>query len=1211
MAFTHLHNHTEYSMLDGLSRIKAMVARAKDLGMDSLAITDHGGLYGVVEFYQECLAAGIKPIIGCEAYVAQKSRLVHDSSEKNPRHLTLLAKNNVGYSNLIELITKANLEGFYYKPRIDRVLLERYGEGLVVLSGCPSAEIPKLIIEERLEEAWEAALWFRDAFPDFYIEIQQHEDLPFLENLNRRLLDLAKDLNIPLAATNDCHYVDKADAHLQDILICVQTNTTIEDDKRLKMSDDSYYLRPREEMEELFRHLPEALENTQRIADSCYVDMDFSTLHMPQYPAPESFTSHNYLEKLCWDGLRARRKEPTEEDNDRLRYELDVIGEIGLANYFLVVWDIAAFARRTGILMGVRGSAAASLVLYCLEITDIYPLEYRLVFERFLNRERREMPDIDMDFQDDRRDEVIEYVVGKYGKDHVAQIITFGTLGAKAALRDVGRALAMTYADVDRVARLIPTTYLKTEQAEIKAWSIEEALARIPEFKDVYEQDEVLRNLIDTAQQMEGITRHVSTHAAGVVISEAPLTTYVPLQRPVRAENEGIAMTQFSMGPIAKLGLLKMDFLGLTNLTIVAKTLQLIESSTGRRIDLREIPLDDKATFDLLGAAETAGVFQLEGSGIRRYIKDLKPASVRDLAAMIALYRPGPMEHIETYIRASKGLDAVQYPHPDLAAILEETHGVIVYQDQVLLILQTFAGYSLGGADIVRKAMGKKNADLMRQERQKFLDGALAKGYSERDAADVFGLIEPFAGYAFNKAHAVSYALIAYWTAYFKATYNVEYMTAMLTAHLGNTDKAAAAIAECLRLKIPIMGPDINLSGSDFTVQKNSEGERGIRFGLAAIKNVGASAVAPLLEARAAGGPFENLEDFCRRSDLQGINKRTLESLIKVGALDFLGHDRGTMAANVNRIASLAQEGARLRDSGQTTMFDLFGESAPTPLAALEMEEAAVPPREKLAWEKELLGVHLSENPLIAASRKSTAIFACGDLDSDMVGKKVTLVAQVSSVRRLTTKEGRPFLAVQLEFLDGGLELMVWADVYERTQGLWHEGVCVSVVGTVKTRDDELSISCNEAREFTLDDDPAEAPRQPAPAPPAEPSPAERPQPKATASMDAPGQASDSPSKGNGNGGHANGNGGKTSNRWVTVRLQESTDPEQDLQVFQTVLQAILLSEGSDPVRLEIAEPGRNVLVEMAHVFTAYTDELCQNIEQVLGAGSVWLEEPA
>jgi DNA polymerase-3 subunit alpha len=1210
MAFTHLHNHTEYSMLDGLSRIKSMVGKAKGLGMDSLAITDHGGLYGVVDFYQECLASGIRPIIGVEAYVAQKSRLINDSSEKNPRHLTLLAKSNQGYSNLMELITKANLEGFYYKPRIDRELLERHGEGLIVMSGCPSAEIPQLIIEERLEEAWEAALWFRDTFPDFYIELQQHDDLPFLDNLNHHLLALSKDLSIPLVATNDCHYVDKEDAHLQDILICVQTNTTVEDEKRLKMSDDSYYLRPSEEMEELFQHLPEALENTQRIAEMCYVDMDFSTLHMPQYTVPEMFTAHDYLEKLCWDGLKERRGEPTPEDNDRLRYELDVIGEIGLANYFLVVWDIAAFARNTGILMGVRGSAAASMVLYCLEITDIYPLEYRLVFERFLNRERREMPDIDMDFQDDRREEVIDYVVEKYGKDHVAQIITFGTLGAKAALRDVGRALAMPYGDVDQVARLIPTTYLKTEQAEIKAWSIEEALNRIPEFKAVYDQDEALHNLIDTAQKMEGITRHVSTHAAGVVISEAPLTTYVPLQRPVRADNEGIAMTQFSMVPIAKLGLLKMDFLGLTNLTIVAKTLKLIEDSTGQRIDLREIPLDDKAAYDLLGSAETVGVFQLEGSGMRRYIKDMKPASVRDLAAMIALYRPGPMEHIETYIRASKGLEAVQYPHPDLATILEETHGVIVYQDQVLLILQAFAGYSLGGADIVRKAMGKKNADLMRQEKQKFLDGAQAKGYSPEAASDVFGLIEPFAGYAFNKAHAVSYALIAYWTAFFKATYKVEYMTAMLTAHLGNTEKAAAAIAECIRLKIPIMGPDINQSDSDFTVERNEDGERGIRFGLAAIKNVGASAVAPLVEARAEGGPFLDIEDFCRRSDLHGINKRTLESLVKVGALDSFGQDRGTLVANVNRIVSLAQEGARLRDSGQTTMFDLFGDSVPTPIASLEMEEATVSAREKLAWEKELLGVYLSENPLIAASHNSKAIITRGQIVSEMVGKKVNLVAQVSSFRRLTTKEGRPFLAVQLEFLDGSLDLMVWADVYERTQGLWQEGAFVSVVGTVKARDDELSISCHQAQEFSLDEEPAAT---------ASEAPGEVPhvngngsKPKAeTESMNASEYSPKPTPNGNENGNYSNGDGAKKPGRWVTVRLQESSDPEQDRGVFQAVLQTLLVPDGSDLVRLEIAAPGKNVLVEMEHVFTAYTSELCENLEQMLGAGSVRLEESA
>ncbi|MFH1141923.1 MAG: DNA polymerase III subunit alpha, partial [Chloroflexota bacterium] len=745
--FTHLHVHTEYSLLDGLSRISPLVQRAKELGMDSLAITDHGALYGAVEFYSECKSAGIKPIIGCEVYVAQGSRHSKTPADKSPYHLTLLAKDNTGYSNLIQLVSKAQLEGFYYKPRIDRELIEAHHQGLIALSGCPNAEVPRLIIQGNLEEARKRVLWYKEVFAEFYLELQRHQNVPELEPLNRALVPMSKELDIPLVLTNDCHYVHREDAPIQDLLICIQTNTNINDGKRLRMEDDSYYLRSSEEMAALFPDLPEAHQNTRRIADQCNVEMDFSHHHLPEYTPPGGMASEEYLEKLCWEGLAKRLPSASDQYHARLRHELEVIRQTNFANYFLVVWDIATFTRDRGILFGVRGSAAASLALYVLGVTDIDPLAYRLVFERFLNVERKEMPDIDMDFQDDRRDEVLRYVMGKYGQDHVAQIITFGTMGPKAALRDTGRALALSYADVDRVARLVP----------FKARTLDEALETVPELKEVYQADDVLKGLIDNAKRLEGVVRHASTHAAGVVISKEPLAQYVPLQRPIKGDDGDVAMTQFSMEPIAKLGLLKMDFLGLANLSILDRTIRVIADHRGERLDLHQIPLDNAKTFHLLSSGETTGVFQLESPGMRRHIKELKPSSLLDISAMIALYRPGPMEHIDTFVHAKHGHAQVRYPHPVLKDILEETYGVIVYQDQVLLIVQALAGYSLGEADTVRKAMGKKVPVIMQRERQRFIRGALEKGYSQELAKEVFALIEPFAGYAFNKAHSVSY----------------------------------------------------------------------------------------------------------------------------------------------------------------------------------------------------------------------------------------------------------------------------------------------------------------------------------------------------------------------------------------------------------------------------------------------------------------------
>ena len=794
--FTHLHVHTEYSLLDGMCRIPRVVSKAKELGMDSLALTDHGVMYGAIQFYLAAKEAGIRPIIGCEVYVAQDTRFSHTAGDKQNYHLILLAKNQTGYRNLIQLTTKAHLEGFYYKPRLDKELLMQHNQGLIALSACIGGEVPALILEGRLVEARQAALWYKQTFGDFYLEIQRHPT-PELERINQELIAMSKELDIPLVATNDVHYVNQEDASAHDLLLCIGTNTTINDEKRVKMAGDFLYLKSPQEMAELYQDIPQAIENTERIAEMCNLKLEFGRLHLPEIELPEGKAADQFLADLCYQSLPQYYPNPSPEIKQRLDYELEVIKKTQFANYILVVWDIISFARKRKILFGVRGSAASSIVLHCLGITSVEPIKNKLVSERFLNLERIELPDIDLDFQDDRRDEVISYVTQKYGQDHVAQIITFGTLGARAALRDVGRALGMTYGDVDRVARLVPFAVGMT---------LNRAMDENHELRDIYYEDATIRKLIDSAKRVEGISRHASTHAAGVVISKEPLTRYVPLQRATsKANGEATVMTQFSMDDIAQIGLLKMDFLGLANLTILGKAKEIISQNRGVDIDLSNIPMNDAKTFDLLSSGETTGVFQLEGAGMRRNIKELKPTTFNDIAAMVALYRPGPMEHIPTFIKAKHGKEPIRYPHPALTSILEETYGVIVYQEQVLFIVQALAGYSLGEADIFRKAMGKKIPEVMRKERRNFVARARTKGFSAELAEEVFALIEPFAGYAFNKAHAFSYALIAYQTAYLKANYPAEYITAFLIANAGQLEKMASAVAECRRLDLSLI----------------------------------------------------------------------------------------------------------------------------------------------------------------------------------------------------------------------------------------------------------------------------------------------------------------------------------------------------------------------------------------------------------------------
>ena len=1151
--FTHLHVHTEYSLLDGLCRISQLISKAKDLGMNSLAITDHGSMHGVIDFYTTAKGAGIKPIIGCEIYVAETNRHSRNASDKNPYHLTLLAKNQQGYHNLIHLVTKAHLEGFYYKPRVDKELLTHYHEGLIALSGCAHGKLPRLILEGRHEDAATEALWYNEVFSDYYLEIQRHP-IPELDQINQGLLSLSSKLNIPVVATSDVHYINQEDASIHELLLCIQTNTSIYDEKRLKMAGDFFYLKSPEEMANLFADLPQALDNTQEIADMCQLELEFGKLHLPQVDLPQGKTADDYLAELCWQGLKQRYPSPTPQIEERLAYELEVIRKTQFADYFLVVWDLISFAKKQKILSGVRGSAAASLALYCLDITNTDPLAHKLVFERFLNVERREPPDIDLDFQDDRRDEMIAYVTQKYGSDRVAQIITFGTLGARAALRDVGRTLGMPYSEVDRVARLIPFRPNIT---------LDQALAENKELYNVYYEDNTVQHLVDTAKKLEGIARHASTHAAGVVISREPLTRHVPLQRASKDNEQAITMTQFSMESVARLGLLKLDFLGLANLTLLAKAKESIARDRDISIDLQHIPLDDSITFELLASGETSGIFQLEGAGMRRYIKELKPTNFNDIAAMVALYRPGPMEHIPTFIRAKHGIEPMRYPHPALKEILEETYGVIVYQDQVLLIVQALAGYSLGQADIFRKAMGKKIPQVMKKERQNFINGAKKNGISADLAAEIFALIEPFAGYAFNKAHSVSYAVIAYETAYLKANYPVEYMTAFLNTYTDNSERLRSAIAECRRLGIPVLPPDINKSQTDFAIEKQ-DGKPAIRFSLTAIKNVGHAAIEPIILARRQGDIFKSIEDFCRRADLRSINKKVIESLIKAGAFDCLA-PRGALLQATDRLISLAQREQRLRESGQASMFDLWGDTVPLPLPDLNLESADSSLKEKLDWERELLGVYFSEHPFASVAPKlanaTTAL--CGEIDAEMVGETVIIAGMVTTMRQLYTRDRRPFVIATLEDLDGSIEVTAWSEVYSQTKEVWQEGKILLVEGTVKLRDERVSVNCYRVRQHQPSGE-ASQETEPVTQPPLQ--------------------------------------------RKLIININQSDKAEEDVTRLHQVMDVLSRYPGEDTVRLIIVTTEKTVNLELPNT-TNYCPELAQEINSVLGDSSLRLEE--
>lgn len=1056
--FVHLHVHTEYSLLDGACRIEQLMDRVAQLEQPAVAVTDHGVMYGAIDFYRAAQKRGIHPVIGCEVYVAPGSR--HDRSYQNGEwhsHLILLCENMTGYRNLIHMVSLGFTEGFYMKPRIDHGLLEQFHEGLICLSACLAGELPRLITEGRYEEAKKRALWYRSVFGEnnYFLEIQDHGIAEQAE-VNRQLIRMSQETGIPLVATNDAHYLTKEDAALQDVLMSIQMGKTVDDPTRMKFQTEEFYIKSEAEMRELFADTPEALTNAVKIAERCRVEFEFGKYHLPQFDVPEGYTAESYLRKLCDEGFARRYPDGGEEIRQRLQYELDMITQMGFVDYFLIVSDFIGYAKRNGIPVGPgRGSAAGSIVAYCLDITDLDPIAYSLYFERFLNPERVSMPDIDIDFCYVRRPEVIQYVTEKYGADRVAQIVTFGTMAARAAIRDVGRALNVPYGEVDAVAKQVPNELHIT---------IEKALKSNPELRKMYEGDPKVKQLIDTARALEGMPRHASTHAAGVVITKDPVDTYVPL-----AVNDGQPVTQFTMVTLEELGLLKMDFLGLRNLTVIADA----ENMVRRRepsFDMAAIPLDDEATYQMLWQGKTVGVFQLESAGMTNVVVNLRPQSIEDITAVIALYRPGPMQYIPRYTECRHHPEKVTYKHPLLQPILSVTYGCMVYQEQVMQVFQALAGFSLGKADMVRRAMSKKKFKELEKERVNFIhgneelgiDGAVKRGVPEKTAAAIFDEILDFANYGFNKSHAVCYALVAYRTAYLKCHYPREYMAALLTSVLDWSGKVSEYISAVREMGLKVLPPDVNESDDEFSVSGG-----GIRFGLSAIKNVGRGFMKQVVRERAQGGKFQSFQDFCDRMGSYDLNRRALESLIKAGAFDSMGANRHQLLQIHVRVLDAASASRRRNLEGQLDLFGMGNEEVRDARIALP-NVPEFSRRERLAMEKETTGLYLSGHPmdeyreLAAQSQAATIRRLVDDLTGESVeapvfrdGMSVRLAAVVTAVRLKTTRNGGMMAYVQVEDESGGLEIVVFPRTLQQCSALLKEDSALLLDGRIDAREDE------------------------------------------------------------------------------------------------------------------------------------------------------------
>lgn len=1044
--FVHLHVHTEYSLLDGSCRLGELIRRCRELDMPAVAITDHGVMYGVIDFYKEARRQGIKPIIGCEVYVAPRARQERAPvNGENYYHLVLLAENNQGYRNLMTLVSRAYTEGFYYKPRVDRELLAQYSTGLIALSACLAGEVPAAILQGDAAGAAATVRQYQEIFgrDNFYLELQDH-GLPEQQRVNAALVSLAARLQAPLVATNDVHYLHRGDAEAHDILLCIQTGKTLAEPGRMRFPNEEFYFKTPAEMGTIFASYPLALENTARIAERCQVDIPFGQLHIPAFPVPAGADSAaDYLTALCRERLPWRYPDTPRAAQERLTHELDIIIKMGFADYFLIVGDFINYARQHDIPVGPgRGSAAGSLVAYVLGITDIDPLAYGLLFERFLNPERVTMPDIDVDFCFVKRGQVIDYVVQKYGKDRVAQIITFGTMAAKAAIRDVGRVLGMPYGEVDGVAKAVPNELGIT---------LTRALAAGGELKNLYESSREARRLLDLAQAVEGLPRHASTHAAGVVIARSPLTDYVPLQ----VSNEGFLTTQYDKDQVEELGLLKMDLLGLRTLTVIGDTVKAVREVEGRELDLRRLPLNDVATCRMLSAGDTAGVFQLESSGITALVKDLAPQGFDDLIPLVALYRPGPLGSgmVDDFIQGRHKRKKTTYLHPSLAPILAETFGVILYQEQVMQIASTLAGFSLGQADLLRRAMGKKKPEVLAAQRENFLQGALARGVDRELAAQIFDLMAHFADYGFNKSHSAAYALVVYQTAYLKANYPREFWAALLSSVMDDNDKVGVYIEECRRHGIAVLPPDVNASRAGFTVVPE-----GISFGLAAVKNVGEGAIDAIVQARTQGGPFTSLGDFCCRVDLRAVNKRVIESLIKCGAFDVLGTRRSQLLAVLDVAVDRAAERQRDRASGQTSLFGEGTEAAWVMPPLPEVPEA--PGAERLAWEKEILGFYVSGHPLDSYRAQLDHCVSLSQLQEAKYqdGQLVRVGGIVAATRSVTTRKGEPMCFVTLEDFTGQRECVVFPRLFSRCRSLLVADTPVMILGKISRGDDELKV---------------------------------------------------------------------------------------------------------------------------------------------------------
>lgn len=1079
--FVHLHVHTEYSLLDGFSRVKNLVARAKELNMSAVAITDHGCMFGAIDFFKVAKAEGIKPIIGCEVYTAPRSMRDKDPNyDKSQGHLILLAKDMQGYQNLIKLVSEAYVQGFYYKPRVDIDEISKYSEGIIALSACLAGDVSQALMNRNYEKAKSIALRYKEIFGEdnYYIEIQDH-NLPEQKEVNSELIKLSKEIGVGLVATNDVHYVRKEDSKIHDILMCIQMGKTVNDPARMRFGSDEFYLKSRQEMESVFPDVQEALDNTVKIAQRCNVEFDFNTIHLPQYDVPSGYTPNEYLRMLCFKGLKERYENPSKEILDRLEYELGVIEKMGYVEYFLITWDFINFARENSIMVGPgRGSAAGSIVSYTLYITDIDPIKYSLLFERFLNPERISMPDIDIDFCYERREEVIDYVKRKYGDDHVAQIITFGTMGAKAAIRDVGRVLDVSYNKVDNIAKEIPFALGMT---------IDKALDTNPNLRKLYEEDGETKEIIDVSRKIEGMLRHASTHAAGVVISKKPIDEYVPLYK-----HQDAITTQFTMTTLEELGLLKMDFLGLRTLTVIRDALDLIEKNHNVKINFSTMEYDDPKVYELLASGNTLGVFQLESAGMRSFMKQLKPDNFEDIVAGISLYRPGPMDSIPNYINNKNNPEHVEYLHEKLKPIMEVTYGCLVYQEQVMQVVRDLGGYSYGRSDLVRRAMGKKKMDVMEKERQYFIhgkfddngeleiEGCVRNGVPEDIGNKIFDDMIDFAKYAFNKSHAAAYGVLAYETAYLKAHYPVEFMAALITSVMGNTDKVVEYIRECNNLKIDVLKPDINKSFTKFSVEHTS-----IRFGLAAVKNVGVNVLNNIIAEREAGGEFKDFNEFCKRLDSKDSNKRIIESLIKCGAFDEMGDNRASLLLGYEKLLESISMDRKKNLAGQVSLFDGFGmdESMSNDIQNMytlpkvnELEE-----KERLYLEKEVLGMYVSGHPLSQYKeelKKNTTINNAdlNDLKDDYVSylnlneKEVVMGGIIVNKTIRTTKRNDLMAIIELEDLYGVIEVIVFPQVLQKYNTIIQEDKIIYVEGRLSIKEDEnAKLIAREIRDMSTE----------------------------------------------------------------------------------------------------------------------------------------------